>query len=429
MPLIHFWASHTDELFRLTLQHVMLVAVSTGIAVTIGVPLGVIAAKHPRFGAPVVGFANLVQTIPSLALFGFLIPLPFIGGIGPRAALIALVLYGLLPVLRTTVAGLRGIDPAIHEAAVAMGMRPWQMLRMVELPLAWPSMLAGIRVTTVVGVGTATIAAAIGAGGLGEYIFRGLSMVDATVILAGAVPSAAMALTADALLGMLERRAAPPSALDVAWSCGGDGDTRRGRGRDRASRVLDVSRGGGRVEELHRAVRAGRVGRPDTRTVRWSHGRSPSESRRHVHLRSGAPHRRHRRLRRVHRHGVDGGLQAARWPRPCAGARRGPPAVRGERPDDAGAARIQQYVCDPGARERCQRAEAAHDHRRLCQSPAAGMRASATSSSSGRMDSPGSRGPTGCSSRSHPRCWICRSPTGPWRSGKWISLLETPRRG
>ena len=210
MPLIHFWASHTDELFRLTLQHVILVAVSTGVAVAIGVPLGVIAAKYPRFGTPAVGFANLVQTIPSLALFGFLIPLPFIGGIGPRAALIALVLYGLLPVLRTTVAGLRGIDPAIHEAAVAMGMRPWQMLRMVELPLAWPSMLAGIRVTTVVGVGTATIAAAIGAGGLGEYIFRGLSMVDSTVILAGAVPSAAMALAADGLLGMLERRAARP---------------------------------------------------------------------------------------------------------------------------------------------------------------------------------------------------------------------------
>ena len=208
MPLFLFWVSHRDELVRLTLQHVVLVAVSTGIAVAIGIPLGIVAARRPRLGASLVGFANLVQTIPSLALLGFLIPLPFVGGIGPRAALVALVLYGLLPILRTTVTGLRGIDPAIREAAIAMGMTPGQMLRLVELPLAWPSMLAGIRVTTVVGVGTATIAAAIGAGGLGEYIFRGLSMVDATVILAGAVPSAAMALAADGLLGMLERRAA-----------------------------------------------------------------------------------------------------------------------------------------------------------------------------------------------------------------------------
>jgi osmoprotectant transport system permease protein len=210
VSLFRFWSAHGDELLRLSAEHVALVVASVAIAIAIGVPLGILAARRPRLGAPLVGIANLVQTIPSLALFGFLIPLPVVGGIGARAALVALILYALLPILRTTVAGLRGVDPAVLEAALATGMRPAQMLRLVELPLAWPSMLAGIRVATVVGVGTATIAAAIGAGGLGEYIFRGLSMVDATVMLAGAVPAAALALAADGLLALLERRAAHP---------------------------------------------------------------------------------------------------------------------------------------------------------------------------------------------------------------------------
>ena len=204
MRLLSFWRAHANELAALATQHLVLVVISTGIAIALGIPLGVLAAKRPRIGAPLVGFANLVQTIPSLALLGFLIPLPFIGGIGPRAALVALVLYGLLPILRTTNAGVRGIDPSIREAALAMGMRPRQMLWLVELPLAFPAMLAGIRVATVVGVGTATIAAAIGAGGLGEYIFRGLSMVDGTVILAGALPAAVMALAADGVLARAE---------------------------------------------------------------------------------------------------------------------------------------------------------------------------------------------------------------------------------
>jgi len=204
--LLAFWQAHASELGHLMAQHVALVVLSTATALAIAVPLGILSAKRPRLGAPLLGFANLVQTIPSLALFGFLLPLPFVGGIGPRAAIVALVLYGVLPIMRTTVAGFQGIDPAVREAALAMGMRPFQQLRIVELPLAWPSMLAGIRVATVVGVGTATIAAAIGAGGLGEYIFRGLSMVDPVVILAGAVPSAALALTADGGLALLERR-------------------------------------------------------------------------------------------------------------------------------------------------------------------------------------------------------------------------------
>ena len=207
MRLLTFWQTHAAEAGLLLAQHVGLVVLSTSIAVLIGVPLGVLAAWRPRIGSPLIGFANLVQTIPSLALFGFLLPLPLVGGIGPRAAIVALVLYGLLPVLRTTAAGIQSVDPAVREAALALGMRPRQLVWLVELPLAWPSMLAGIRVATVTAVGTATIAAAIGAGGLGEYIFRGLSMVDATVILAGALPAAGLALLADAGLALLQRGA------------------------------------------------------------------------------------------------------------------------------------------------------------------------------------------------------------------------------
>ena len=205
MPLLEFWRTHADELAALLAQHVVLVAASTLVAIAAGVPLGVLAARRPRVGAPLAALAGVVQTIPSLALFGFLLPLPLVGGIGARTAVTALILYALLPVIRTTGAGLRSIDPAILEAADAMGMTPRQRLTMVELPLALPSIVAGIRVAAVVGVGTVTIAAAIGAGGLGEYIYRGLSMVDATVILAGAVPAAALALVIDASLFLAER--------------------------------------------------------------------------------------------------------------------------------------------------------------------------------------------------------------------------------
>jgi osmoprotectant transport system permease protein len=201
--LLRFWAAHSGELLALTGQHVMIVAVSTAVAVLVGVPLGVLAARRPRIGAPLVAFANIVQTIPSLAMFGFLIPVPFIGGIGARAAIVVLVLYGLLPVIRMTAAGLNGVDRVLIEAGAAMGMTARQLFTLVELPLALPSIVSGIRVATVVGIGAATIAAAIGAGGLGEYIFRGLSMVDPVVILAGAVPAAVLAIAADALLGWL----------------------------------------------------------------------------------------------------------------------------------------------------------------------------------------------------------------------------------
>jgi osmoprotectant transport system permease protein len=206
MPLIAFWASHRAELLGMLEQHLVLVALALIVAVAIGIPAGVLAVHRPALGRPVLALANIAQTIPSLALLGFLLPMPFIGGVGPRTAVVALILYALLPIVRSTAAGLKSIDPSVVEAGVAMGMTPRQLLRLVELPLALPSIVAGIRVATVVTIGTATIAAAVGAGGLGEYIFRGLSMVDATVILAGAVPAAVLALGADAGLTWVERR-------------------------------------------------------------------------------------------------------------------------------------------------------------------------------------------------------------------------------
>lgn len=216
--VVAFWRAHAAELAGLLRQHVVLVAVSTVAAIAIGVPAGILAARRPRFGRVVLLTANALQTVPSLALLGFLLPLPIVGGLGPRTAMLTLSIYALLPVLRTTVTGLRGVDPTVMEAGVAMGMTPWQLLRLVQLPLALPSMVAGIRIATVIGVGTATIAAAIGAGGLGEYIFRGLSMVDTTTILAGAIPSALLALAADGGLALVEQRVrrTPPSLATIA---------------------------------------------------------------------------------------------------------------------------------------------------------------------------------------------------------------------
>ena len=209
MPVVQFWLAHRQELATLVGEHVLLVALSTTIAVAIGVPLGVFAARHPRLASPLVGIANIVQTVPSLAMFGFLLPVPLVGGIGARAALAVLILYALLPIVRSTIVGINGIDRAVREAGVAMGMTTRELLRQVELPLALPSIVAGVRVAAVVGVGSATIAAAIGAGGLGQYIYRGLSMVDTTVILAGAIPAALLALIVDGGLLWLERQLSP----------------------------------------------------------------------------------------------------------------------------------------------------------------------------------------------------------------------------
>jgi osmoprotectant transport system permease protein len=206
--LLRFYANHAGEALGLLGQHLFLVGISTGVAVAIGLPLGILLTRRPAWRGPVLGIANVFQTIPSLALFGILIPLPFIGGIGARTAIVALVVYALLPIIRNTYTGIVGVDPAVREAGRGMGMTDRELLRRVEIPLAAGVILAGIRVATVIGVGVATIAAAVGAGGLGVYIFRGVATVDDTLILAGAVPAALLALAADGLFGVLERRLA-----------------------------------------------------------------------------------------------------------------------------------------------------------------------------------------------------------------------------
>jgi len=204
--LAQFFWERRSEIAALTGQHLLLVVASAAIAVAIGVPLGVALTRRPRLSRPVLGAANVVQTIPSLALFGFLIPIPLLGGIGARTAIVALVVYGILPILQNTHAGIRSVDPAVVEAATGLGMTDRQRLLWVELPLAFPIVLAGVRIAVVVGIGLATIAAAIGAGGLGVLIYRGVATVDHRLILAGAVPAAVLALLADFLLGRLEKR-------------------------------------------------------------------------------------------------------------------------------------------------------------------------------------------------------------------------------
>ena len=206
MSFWQFLQNNWTELVTLIREHLVLVFISIVVAVVIGVPTGILLTRYRKWRGPVLGIANVMQTIPSLALFGFLIPVPFIGGIGTRTALVALVLYSLLPIIRNTVTGILGVEPSVREAAVAMGMTDSQVLRQVELPLAAGVIVTGIRVATVIAVGVTTIAAAVGAGGLGVYIFRGLRQYDNNLLLAGAVSAALLALAADFLLGLIERR-------------------------------------------------------------------------------------------------------------------------------------------------------------------------------------------------------------------------------
>jgi osmoprotectant transport system permease protein len=194
------------EIVSLSLEHLWLVLIAIGVAALIAIPGAVALTRRANLRPWMVGVANILQTIPSLALFGFLLPLPLIGGIGRHTAIIALCLYALLPILRNTLVGILGVDPAVRESAVAMGMTRRQILWQVELPLAVPAILAGLRIATVATIGTATVAAAIGAGGLGVFIFRGIATVDTATILAGAVPAAVMALVADEGLEWIEKR-------------------------------------------------------------------------------------------------------------------------------------------------------------------------------------------------------------------------------
>ena len=209
MNLWQFMLQNHAEILELTLEHLWLVGISTLLAVLVGIPLGVLITRWPALNKPVLGGANIIQTIPSLALFGFLLPAPWIGARADRLAILALTLYALLPLIRNTYVGIKGVDRSVVEAGRGMGLTDRQLLFQVELPLALGVIIAGVRVATVISVGLATIAAAIGAGGLGEYIFRGLAMVNNQVILAGAIPAAAMALLADVSLGWLEKRLSP----------------------------------------------------------------------------------------------------------------------------------------------------------------------------------------------------------------------------
>jgi osmoprotectant transport system permease protein len=206
MNVFRFILQNRAQVVELTLEHLWLVGLSTLFAAVIGIPLGIAIAHRPRLNKPVLASANIIQTIPSLALFGFLLPLPWLGERADRLAILALTLYALLPIIRNTYTGIRGVDPSVLEAARGMGLTDKQLLYQVELPLAVSVILSGLRVAIVISIGLATIAAAIGAGGLGEFIFRGLAMVDNSVILAGAIPAAILALSADFGVGLLEKR-------------------------------------------------------------------------------------------------------------------------------------------------------------------------------------------------------------------------------
>jgi osmoprotectant transport system permease protein len=210
MNLLAFFFQHRSEILALTLEHVGLVGVSMLLAVAIGLPFGILLTRRPELRRVILGSANVMETIPSLALFGFLLTVPWLGERAARIAITALTLYALLPIIQNTYAGITGVDPAVREAARGMGMTERQLLFQVELPLGLAVILAGVRVATVLTVGIATIAPAIGAGGLGELIFRGVAMVDKQLILAGAIPAAALALLADFILGQFERRLGHP---------------------------------------------------------------------------------------------------------------------------------------------------------------------------------------------------------------------------
>lgn len=197
------------DILDLTLEHLFLVSFSITIAAALAIPAAIVLTRHSFLQPWVLGFANIMQTVPSLALFGLLIPLPFFGGIGKHTAIVALVLYALLPILRNTLIGIINVNPTVRESAIAMGMTGRQLLWEVELPLATRTILTGLRIATVTTIGTATIAAAIGGGGLGVFIFRGLASVDTTLLLAGAVPAAMIALAADRGLGWVEHKLSP----------------------------------------------------------------------------------------------------------------------------------------------------------------------------------------------------------------------------
>jgi osmoprotectant transport system permease protein len=206
-----FFSQFGGEIATLTIEHLWLTGAAMLFAAAIAIPTGIGLTRAPGWARPVMAVANILQTIPSLAMFGFLLPLPWLGDRAARIAIVALTAYALLPILRNTYAGIRAIDPAVLEVAIALGLTGRQRLFKVELPLAASFILAGLRTATVTCVGIATIAAAVGAGGLGELIFRGVASVDNRLVLAGAIPAALLALLADSALGLIERRFKVPA--------------------------------------------------------------------------------------------------------------------------------------------------------------------------------------------------------------------------
>jgi osmoprotectant transport system permease protein len=211
-----FLSQYGGQIAELTLEHLWLAGAAMLFATAVAVPLGIVLTRSQRSARYVMAVANVLQTIPSLAMFGFLLPLPWLGERAARVAILALIAYALLPILRSTYAGISGIDPTVMEVARAMGLTGVQRLFKVELPLATSFILAGLRTATVTCIGIATIAAAVGAGGLGEMIFRGVASVDNRLVLAGAIPAALLALAADAVLGFLERWFKIPESAGTA---------------------------------------------------------------------------------------------------------------------------------------------------------------------------------------------------------------------
>ena len=344
-------------------QHVLLVAISTAVAVALGVPLGIFAARRPRLAAPLVGVANAVQTVPSLAMFGFLLPVPLVGGVGARAALVVLVLYALLPIVRATIVGVAGVDRSVREAGVAMGMTARQLLRLVELPLALPSIVSGVRVAAVVG-------RRVGHHCRGDRRGRARPVhlsrpVDGRYDRhprrgdSGRAPRPArrwrpaVARTAAVASGS--------AALASLGAAGGRIDCRPGAGGQRGPDRPLVGRHRRGVEELHRAARPGRDRGADDRARDRAVRPAAAESGRHADLRSRPARRRGRRLRRVHRHRVDRHLPAPAVDRSRRRHAHGAAALRRQRPHAAAAARLRQHVRHPGARQGCAGAGAADD--------------------------------------------------------------------
>ena len=206
MDLIRFMVAHADDIFSALVQHMKITGIAVAFAILIGVPVGLSISKKQNIAGFVLGVANIMQTIPSLALFGLIIP---IMGIGFKPSVFVLLLYALMPIIKNTYIGITTVDPAVIEAGRGMGMTRMQILRMIEVPLSLPMIMGGIRISTVINIGTATIAALIGAGGLGDFIFRGISMADNMMILTGAIPTALLALVMDSLLNFVELKLTP----------------------------------------------------------------------------------------------------------------------------------------------------------------------------------------------------------------------------